>query len=88
MTFSFAEAGYLISFLGVCSGFSWFVFYYIIIIVEMGKKIISEERKMFFQTLQDIRKLVGEHRGDYSKDTMGLKKSNTKMPFTHLQGRR
>ena len=54
----------------------------------MGKKVISQDKKMFFQTIQDIRKLVNEHRGNYSKDTMGLNKRNTKMPFTHLQGRR
>ena len=38
--------------------------------------------------MQDIRKLVNDHRGNYAKDTMGLNKKNTKMPFTHLQGRR
>ena len=54
----------------------------------MGKKVINDDKKMFFQTLQDIRKLVNEHRGNYSKDTMGLNKKNTKVPYTHLQGRR
>ena len=54
----------------------------------MGKKPISEERKLFLQTLQDVRKLVGEHRGSYAKNTMGLNKHNTKVPFKHLQGRR
>jgi hypothetical protein len=53
----------------------------------MGKKI-SEEKKIFFKTIQDVRKLVGKHRGEYSKDVMGLNRKNTKVPFTHLQGRR
>ena len=50
--------------------------------------MISEERKMFLETIKDIRKLVSKDRGSYAKDTMGLNKSNTKVPFTHLQGRR
>lgn len=53
----------------------------------MGKQINSD-KKLFFDTIQDIRKLVGKHRGEYSKDVMGLNKKNTKVPFTHLQGRR
>jgi hypothetical protein len=53
----------------------------------MGKKPNSE-KQMFFQTINDIRKLVGAHRGEYGKDVMGLNKKGTKMPFTHLQGRR
>lgn len=53
----------------------------------MGKKI-SSEKMMFFNTIQDVRKLVAKHRGDYQKDVMGLNKKNTKVPFTHLQGRR
>jgi hypothetical protein len=43
---------------------------------------------MFFNTLQDIRKLVGQHRGKYTQDNMGLDKKNTKVPLTHLTGRR
>jgi len=54
----------------------------------MGKKHISTDKQIFFNTIQDIRKLVQQHRGSYAKDTMGLNKTNTKMPFTHLQGRR
>jgi len=54
----------------------------------MGKQVISEERKMFLETIKDIRKLVNQDRGSYAKDTMGLNKHNTKVPFTHLQGRR
>lgn len=53
----------------------------------MGKQI-NADKKLFFNTIQDIRKLVGKHRGEYSKDVMGLNKKNTKVPFTHLQGRR
>lgn len=54
----------------------------------MGKKVINQQKQLFFETLSDIRKLVGQHRGNYAKDTMGLNKHNTKVPFTHLQGRR
>jgi len=54
----------------------------------MGKKHINSDKQMFFNTIQDIRKLVGQHRGSYAKDAMGLNKTNTKVPFTHLQGRR
>lgn len=43
---------------------------------------------MFFDTLNDIRKLVNAHRGDYGKNTMGLNKHNTKVPYDHLIGRR
>lgn len=53
----------------------------------MGKRV-EADKKLFFDTIKDIRKLVGEHRGDYAKDVMGLNKHNTKVPFTHLQGRR
>lgn len=53
----------------------------------MGKRI-EADKKLFFNTLKDVRKLVAEHRGDYAKDVMGLNKHNTKVPFTHLQGRR
>lgn len=31
---------------------------------------------------------MSKHRGSYTKDVMGLNKHNTKVPFTHLQGRR
>jgi hypothetical protein len=54
----------------------------------MVKRHPNPDKKMFLETIQDIRKLVGQHRGNYTKDTMGLNKSNTKVPFTHLQGRR
>lgn len=53
----------------------------------MGKRV-EADKKLFYDTIQDVRKLVGKHRGDYSKDVLGLNKHNTKMPFTHLQGRR
>ena len=59
-----------------------------IIIIVMGKQVISEEKKMFLETIKDIRKLVSQDRGSYSKDTMGLNRTNTKVPFTHLLGRR
>jgi hypothetical protein len=49
---------------------------------------MDAEKKLFFDTLQDVRRLVGQHRGEYAKDVMGLNKHNTKVPFTHLQGRR
>jgi hypothetical protein len=53
----------------------------------MGKRVDSD-KKLFFDTLKEVRQLVGKHRGDYAKDVMGLNKHNTKVPLTHLQGRR
>jgi predicted nuclease of restriction endonuclease-like RecB superfamily len=53
----------------------------------MGKRV-EADKKLFYNTIQEVRKLVGKHRGEYSKDVMGLNKHNTKVPFTHLQGRR
>lgn len=53
----------------------------------MGKRV-ETDKKLFNDTIQEVRKLVAKHRGEYSKDVMGLNKHNTKVPFTHLQGRR
>jgi len=54
----------------------------------MGKRPPVSDKQIFYDTLKDIRKLVSEHRGQYTKDVMGLNKNNTKVPFTHLMGRR
>ena len=32
--------------------------------------------------------MVQNHYGSYTKDVMGLQKKNTKVPYTHLMGRR
>lgn len=52
----------------------------------MGK--VNPERKMFMDTIKDMREMVRKHYGSYSRDTMGLNKKNTKVPYTHLMGRR
>ncbi len=35
-----------------------------------------------------MRKIVEKHYGSYTKDTLGMLKTNTKVPYTHLMGRR
>lgn len=32
--------------------------------------------------------MVSKHYGSYNRDTMGLNKKNTKVPYSHLMGRR
>lgn len=32
--------------------------------------------------------MVQKHYGSYVKDTLGMNKKNTKLPYTHLIGRR
>ncbi len=43
---------------------------------------------MFFDTIKDMKQMVDKHVGSYTKDTLGMLKKNTKMPYTHLMGRR
>ena len=43
---------------------------------------------MFIDTIKEMRTMVNNHYGTYTKDTLGLNKKNTKVPFTHLKGRR
>jgi hypothetical protein len=43
---------------------------------------------MFVHTIKDMRSMVEKHLGNYHKDTLGMLKKNTKMPYTHLMGRR
>ncbi len=43
---------------------------------------------MFHNTIKDMRQMVEKHYGSYTKDTLGMLKQNTKVPYTHLMGRR
>ena len=43
---------------------------------------------MFIDTIKDMRQMVQRHYGTYNKDTLGMLKTNTKVPYTHLMGRR
>jgi hypothetical protein len=52
----------------------------------MGK--INPDKKMFMDTIKDMRQMVKQHYGSYNRDTMGLNKKNTKVPYSHLMGRR
>lgn len=50
-------------------------------------KETSGDRKMFFDTINDMRKLIAKNTNSYTANTLGLGK-NVKMPYTHLIGRR
>jgi len=52
----------------------------------MGK--VDPQKKMFMDTIKDMRKMVKQHYGPYNRDVMGLNKKNTKVPYNHLMGRR
>jgi len=52
----------------------------------MGK--VNPDKKMFMDTIKDMRQMVKHHYGGYNRDTMGINKKNTKVPYTHLMGRR
>ena len=45
---------------------------------------------MFFDTIQDMRKLIQKNTNSYTSDTLGLskKKKQGKIPYDHLMGRR
>lgn len=54
----------------------------------MGRgKPADPEKKMFFDTIKDMRKLIQKNTNTYTANTLGLGK-NTKMPYDHLIGRR
>lgn len=48
----------------------------------------SGDRKMFFDTISDMRKLISKNTNSYTANTLGLGKKKGKMPYTHLVGRR
>ena len=48
----------------------------------------SQSRKMFFDTISDMRNLIKSHTKDYTSDTLGLGKNKVKVPYNHLIGRR
>ncbi len=48
----------------------------------------SQSRKMFFDTITDMRNLIKSNTKEYTADTLGLSKNKTKMPYNHLIGRR
>ena len=54
----------------------------------MGKKKNSDpDKKMFFDTLRDMRKLIQKNTNSYTANTLGLG-NKTKVPYDHLMGRR
>lgn len=57
----------------------------------MGKfnnhKKPNANKQMFFDTIKDMRKLISKNEKSYTADTLGLG-NKTKMPYTHLIGRR
>ena len=52
----------------------------------MGKN--NNQKKMFFDTIQDMRKLIQKNTNSYTSNTLGVSRTNTKMPYHHLMGRR
>lgn len=54
----------------------------------MVRRQQSNDKKMFFNTILEMRKLISKYQGGYAKDTMGLNKVNIKVPYNHLMGRR
>lgn len=56
----------------------------------MGKhsKPESADKKMFFDTIKDIRKLIQKNTNSYHSETLGLSKKKVKVPYNHLMGRR
>jgi peroxiredoxin len=47
----------------------------------------SSDRKLFFDTISDMRKLISKNTNSYTAETLGLGKK-VKMPYNHLIGRR
>lgn len=47
----------------------------------------AQSRKLFFDTITDMRNLIKSNTKDYTADTLGLG-NKTKMPYNHLIGRR
>lgn len=54
---------------------------------KFNKSQSGDSRKMFFDTIKDMRKLIQKNTNSYTADALGLGKKN-KMPYTHLVGRR
>lgn len=49
----------------------------------------STDKKMFFDTIKDMRTLINQSSNPYIADVLGVnKKSSTKVPYNHLMGRR
>jgi hypothetical protein len=47
----------------------------------------SGDRRLFFDTINDIRRLISKSTNSYTAETLGLGKK-VKMPYNHLIGRR
>jgi hypothetical protein len=47
----------------------------------------SKDRKLFFDTINDMRSLIEKNTSPYTAETLGLGKK-VKMPYNHLIGRR
>jgi hypothetical protein len=47
----------------------------------------SGDRKLFFDTINDMRKLIQKNTNSYTAETLGLGKK-VKVPYNHLMGRR
>jgi hypothetical protein len=47
----------------------------------------SSDRKLFFETINDMRKLILDNTNTYYAETLGLGKK-VKIPYNHLIGRR
>ena len=49
----------------------------------------SSDKKMFFDTIRDMRDLINKNSNSYVKDVLGVsKEKKTKVPYNHLMGRR
>ena len=58
-----------------------------ILMVKNNNKA-NPDKKMFFDTIKDMRKLIQKNTNSYTASTLGLTKKNTKVPYDHLIGRR
>ena len=54
----------------------------------MGKKTFNNEKKMFFQTITDMRRLIESNTKSYTSETLAVSKKKTQIPYNHLMGRR
>lgn len=54
-----------------------------------GKPATLGDKKMFFDTIRDMRNLIQKNSNNYVTDVLGMsKKKSTKVPYNHLMGRR
>lgn len=54
-----------------------------------GKSKDFSDKKMFFDTIKDMRNLIQQNSNKYVADVLGVtKKASTKVPYNHLMGRR